>query len=66
MVIVLLQEVIEEEVILVLVDKVGRFVRGQRDADEQNDHENTLPFIGRVVGHVWLYGERGRGRGGGQ
>ena len=33
--------------------------RGQRDADEQNDHENTLPFIGRVVGHVRLYGERG-------
>ena len=37
--------------------------RGQRDADDQNDHENTLPFIGRVVGHVRLYGERGK-RGG--
>ena len=34
--------------------------RGQRDADKQKDHENTLPFIGRVVGHVRLYGERGR------
>ena len=34
--------------------------RGQRDADEQNAHETTLPFVGRVVGYVRLYGERGR------
>ena len=35
--------------------------RGQRDADEQNDHENNLPFIGREVGHIRLYEERGGG-----
>ena len=34
--------------------------RGQRDADAYA-HETTLPFVGRVVGHVRLYGERGRG-----
>ena len=27
----------------------------------KNAHETTLPFVGRVVGHVWLYGERARG-----
>ena len=32
--------------------------RGQRGA---HAHETTLPFVGRVVGHVQLYGERGRG-----
>ena len=37
----------------------GTSSRGQQDADEQNDHENTFPFIGRVVGHVRLYRERG-------
>ena len=26
--------------------------------------ENTLPFVGRVLGQVRLYGERGRGGGG--
>ena len=35
---------------------------GQRDADAYA-HETTLPFVGRVVGHVQLYGERGRGGG---
>ena len=30
----------------------------------EGDHENTLPLGGRVLGHVRLYGERGR-RGGG-
>ena len=54
----------------------GRYVRGpetsgirqkgrsQRDADARNDHKNTLPLGGRVVGRVRLYGERGRGGGG--
>ena len=27
----------------------------------RGDHENTLPFVGWVVGQVWLYGERERG-----
>ena len=27
----------------------------------ESAHETTLPFVGRVVGHVRLYGERGRG-----
>ena len=31
--------------------------RGQRGA---HAHKTTLPFVGRVVGHVRLYGERGR------
>ena len=31
---------------------------------ERGDHENTLPFVGRVMGKVRLYGERGRGEGG--
>ena len=30
----------------------------------ENAHETTLPFVGRVVGYVRLYGERGRGGGG--
>ena len=34
--------------------------RGQRDADA-HAHKTTLPFVGRVVGHVRLYGERGLG-----
>ena len=34
--------------------------RGQRDADAYA-HKTTLPFVGRVAGHVRLYGERGRG-----
>ena len=37
--------------------------RGQRDADAHSN-ETTLPVVGRVVGHVRLYGERGRGGGG--
>ena len=35
--------------------------RAQRDADARNDHENTLMLGGRVVGHIRLYRERGRG-----
>ena len=31
--------------------------RGQRDADA-HAHETTVPFVGRVVGHVRLYGKR--------
>ena len=38
--------------------------RGQRDADAHS-HETTLPFVGRVAGHVRLYRERGRGGEGG-
>ena len=38
--------------------------RAQRDVDARNDHENTLPLGGRVVGHVRLYRERGEGGGG--
>ena len=37
--------------------------RGQRDADERNDHKNTLPLGGRVEGHIRLYREMGRGGG---
>ena len=35
--------------------------RVQQDEVAQSDHKNTLPLGGRVVGHRWLYGERGRG-----
>ena len=38
--------------------------RVQRGEGEKSDHENTLPLGGRVLGHVRLYGERGRGGGG--
>ena len=31
---------------------------------ERGDHENTLPLVGRVLGQVQLYGERGRREGG--
>ena len=38
--------------------------RGDRRGEgERGDHENTLPLGGRLLGQVWLYGERGR-RGG--
>ena len=38
--------------------------RGQGPRDNMgNDQKKTFPFIGRVVGHVWLYGERGMGGG---
>ena len=36
--------------------------QGQRDADAHS-HETTLPFVGKVVGHVRLYGEREGGGG---
>ena len=39
-------------------DRRGEVARG--------DHENTLPFVGRVLGQVRLYRERGRGEGGGR
>ena len=38
----------------------GLLCEGQRDADA-NANETTLLFVGRVVGHVRLYGERGKG-----
>ena len=34
--------------------------RAQQDAVAQNNHKNTFSLGGRVVGHVQLYGERGR------
>ena len=37
--------------------------RGHQDADAYA-HKTTLPFVGRVVGHVRLYGEKGEGGGG--
>ena len=42
----------------------GRRIRGQgirRREGEREDHENTLPLVGRVSGHVRLYEERGGG-----
>ena len=36
---------------------------GQQDADAYA-HESTLPFVGRVLGHIRLYRERGREWGG--
>ena len=36
----------------------GRVHRGE---GARSDHENTLPLGGRVLGHIRLYGERGRG-----
>ena len=39
--------------------------RGDRTGeDERGDHENNVPLGGRVLGHVRLYGQRGRGDGG--
>ena len=38
----------------------------QRGEGTWGDHEKTLLFVGRLVGQVRLYGERGRGRGGRQ
>ena len=36
--------------------------QGDRQGEsKQGDHENTLLFVGRVMGQVRLYGERGRG-----
>ena len=38
--------------------------RGNRRGEgERGDHENNLPLVGRVLGQVRLYGERGRGGG---
>ena len=33
----------------------------RRGEGERGNHENTLPLGGRVLGHIRLYGERGRG-----
>ena len=33
----------------------------QQDEGARGDHKNNLPLGGRVLGHVRLYGERGRG-----
>ena len=39
--------------------------RGYRRGEgERGDNENTLPLVGRVLGQVRLYEERGRGEGG--
>ena len=38
--------------------------RDQRSEGARSDHENTLPLGGRVLGHLRLYGEGGRGEGG--
>ena len=38
--------------------------RAQRGRGARSDHENTLPLVGIVEGHVRLYGERGRKVGG--
>ena len=39
--------------------------RGNRRGEgERGDRENTLPLVGRVLGQVRLYGEKGRGGGG--
>ena len=36
--------------------------RGDRRGEgKRGEHENKLPLGGRVLGHVRLYGERGRG-----
>ena len=40
--------------------------RGDRKIEgERGDHKNTLLFIGRVFGKIWLYRERETGGGGG-
>ena len=41
----------------------GSEVRGGRwgEGEQQDDHKNTLPLVGRVSGQVRLYGERVRG-----
>ena len=40
----------------------GSEARGNRQGEgERDDHENTLPLVGRVSGQVRLYEERGRG-----
>ena len=38
-------------------------VRAIRQLRTSGRHENTLPFVGRVLGHMKLYGERERGGG---
>ena len=43
------------------VDSPHSWVEGAQD-----DHKNTLSLVGMVLGQVWLYGERGRGWGGGK
>ena len=40
--------------------------RAQRSRGVRSDHEKTLLLGGRVKGHVQLYGERGKGGGGGK
>ena len=43
----------------------GSKARGDRRGEgERDDHENTLPLIGRVSGQVRFYGESGSGVGG--
>ena len=53
----------------------GRLLGGQQEGrvqgtggleGAQDDHENTLPLVWRVLGQVRLYGEREREGGGGQ
>ena len=45
----------------------GYEARGNRRGEgERDDHENTLPLVGRVSGQVRLYEERGRGGVGGK
>ena len=34
-----------------------------RGEDARSNHKNTLLLVGRVLGQVQLYGERGTGRG---
>ena len=35
----------------------------QRGEGARGDHKNNIPLVGRVLGQVRLYGERGRGGG---
>ena len=39
-------------------------VRVSRKLKTSGQHKNTLPFVGRVLGHIQLYGEQDIGGGG--
>ena len=44
-------------------DRESESRRDRRGEVVQGDYENTLLFVGRVLGQVRLYGKRGRGGG---
>ena len=47
-----------------LVGRMNRSTANRRMKGNQGNQNNTLMFVGRVLGHVWLYEERYFGGGG--